>query len=381
MNRILIGDCRDTMRDLIAQCVKVQCVITSPPYFGLRSYLPVGHPLKSREIGQERFLDCLAWARRERPCGACYICTMREVFGLVRDVLVDDGTLWIVQGDSYYNGDNGAYQPNIVKATDSLQANNLANDIRGGGANRWPQPGLKPKDLCGQPWRLTLALQADGFWWRDEIIWYKKSCMPSSQRDRCTRAHEAVLMFSRAERYYYDHEAIKEPYEYGRDHHRNLNAHESHAPGMPRHTGLWQGRDFWNGSTFDDGKHWHHEAEKRRSGNKERKLGDEYGRPGSHIGHSIPWEESNGRTKRSVWTVGPEPFSGAHYATYPTALIEPMVLAGTRPGDVILDPFFGTGTTGEVALRMGRSFIGIDIDERNERFQRQRTCQTGMVFA
>ena len=164
---------------------------TSPPYWGLRSYLPADHPDKAREIGQEKRLDCLGWARGE-DCGACYVCTIRGIGRQLWRVLRDDATLWINQGDSY-NAHAGQR-----KTTDSIGAKQKTN----AGSNTVGScyvEDLKPKDLCGQPWRIALALQADGWFWRDEIIWHKKSCMPSSQRDRCTRSHEVVLMFAKGQ--------------------------------------------------------------------------------------------------------------------------------------------------------------------------------------
>lgn len=251
--RIIHGDCRDVLPTLPDQ--SVHCVVTSPPYWGLRSYLPVGHTDKPREIGQEKRLDCLGWARGEN-CGACYICTLRGVFASVWRALRDDGTLWINQGDSYSSGGRDSYG---TFQADTKQATNP--EIKS--SPRPPeQPGLKPKDLCAQPWRLALALQADGWYWRDEVIWHKKSCMPSSQRDRCTRSHEVVLMFSKRERYFYDIEAIKEPVSeammtqirqgYNGNSTKDFDEAGAQDASATKRRIIDGARASWRGSTFDD---------------------------------------------------------------------------------------------------------------------------------
>ena len=354
--RILQGDVREQLATLPTH--SVHCVVTSPPYWGLRAYLKVDHIDKPLEIGQEPRLDCLGWARGEN-CGSCYICTLRNVFAGVWRVLRDDGTLWINQGDSYHNGDKGGYLNGRVVNSPIQAAGNLANDFVGA-ANRQPQPGLKPKDICAQPWRLALALQADGWYWRDEIIWHKKSCMPSSQRDRCTRSHEVVLMFSKSERYYYDIDAIKEPAQIDTEarYERGRSDDHKYADGGPGNQTLNRGfdhiaRDSWKGSTFDKGKTgevkhtrggtkvpagWDtepgaHGAEKRRP-DKDQGRVDQGLKPAERIGGGAGWRDDPGArpsmaTKRTVWSLGPEPFKEAHFATYPTKLVEPMILAGT----------------------------------------------------
>jgi site-specific DNA-methyltransferase (cytosine-N4-specific) len=326
------------------------------------------------------------------------------VFSLARDVLADDGVMFLNHGDSYHNGDKGGYQPSRVKAEDSLQRSNLASDISGGGMNRWPQPGLKPKDLCGQPWRLALALQADGWWWRDEIIWYKRNSMPSSQKDRCTRAHEAVLMFSKAERYYYDAEAIKEP--------ASLETHERRSQ--------WETPDGWD-TSVGNGNHGSIHKAGREKGHTNRRpkpwdvdmgsnrtLISGYRRvspkaqianhrevAGAAIGidaRKHPGRVKNNesfdaamavmprtRMKRSVWDVPSRGFKDAHFATFPPDLIAPMILAGSRVGDVVLDPFIGSGTVGEVAQRLGRRWVGIDLHpEYASKMVKRRAAQLGM---
>ena len=400
MIRIIQGDCRDVLPTLPER--SVHCVVTSPPYWGLRSYLKAGHPDKPREIGQEKRLDCLDWARGEN-CGACYICVLRGVFADVWRVLRDDGTLWINQGDSYHNGDKGGYLTERSSKS-AMQQSNLANDFTGA-ANRQPQPGLKPKDLCAQPWRLALALQADGWYWRDEIIWHKRSCMPSSQRDRCTRSHEVVLMFSKQERYFYDIEAIKEPVSqsmldqikqgYNGSDTKDFDEAGAQSASGTKANIIARARASWRGSTFDDGKtgemkhtrggkikvpsgwdtgagshgafhrdgreqtpqyrelkppHGSIEARKSRQSENNKSMptaerngirpAKDQGRvdqglmPAERIGGGAGWRNDPDarpltRTKRSVWSLGPEPFKESHFAVFPSKLVEPCIKAGT----------------------------------------------------
>jgi DNA modification methylase len=355
INQVLFGDCRDSLRQMAEAGVVVQTCVTSPPYFGLRDY---GH---DGQIGLEE--------TAER-----YIAKLVEVFRAVREVLADDGTLWVNIGDSYAGGGD-----------------------------------IKQKDLIGTPWMLAFALRADGWYLRQDIIWHKPNPMPESVTDRCTKAHEYLFLLSKSPRYYFDHEAVKED-----------------AVGAP-------------------------------SGNKERKQ-----RPGSDLlkrgaqAGNVPYSGSEKRNRRSVWSITTKPYKGAHFAVFPTALIEPCILAGTserghcpdcgkrwqrtvdkattfqggsgRAGttadqanasgkhvggvnggnknlklgpvvttattgwqpscdcgcapeaDTVLDPFMGSGTTAAVALLHGRRFTGCELnpsykplqDERIAAAQRER---------
>jgi DNA modification methylase len=203
LNRVLFGDCRASMRDLIAQGVKVQMCVTSPPYWGLRSYVANDHPDKTLELGLEKIHDCLGWATGAK-CGECHVCHMVGVFRLVRDLLADDGTCWINYGDSY---SAHAGQRKVTDKAGIKQQSNVASiDAPSRQAH-----GLKPKDMALMPFRIALALQADGWYVRQDIVWAKKNPMPESVTDRCTKSHEYLFLLSKNERYYYDAEAIKEP--------------------------------------------------------------------------------------------------------------------------------------------------------------------------
>lgn len=330
-----VGDVRDGLRAFAAAGVRAQTCVTSPPYWGLRDYGMPG------QLGLE-------------STPAEYVLNMVDVFRLVRDLLADDGTLWLNLGDSYTSGGRTSRDPGQSKLHPAFDGNATA-------VTEWraeTPPGLKPKDLVGIPWRVAFALQADGWYLRSDIIWHKRAPMPESVTDRPTKAHEYLFLLAKSEHYLYDADAVKEPYEYGRDHHRNADIPPtSHVPGAPIHTGL------------------------RRSGNAQRKTGDERGRPGSHIGASIPWIEGpSGRNRRSVWTLNPEPYPEAHFAVMPTALVKPCILAGSRVGDVVLDPFLGSGTVAQVAQDLGRHWVGTEINPEYVRMQAKRTAQAGLAL-
>lgn len=303
----------------------VQCCVTSPPYFGLRSYLPDDHPDKSLEIGME-------------PTTQEYVARLVAVFSEVRRVLKGDGVLWLNLGDSYagswgnYGGQNRGKpggQREIVVGSSAMSG---AYD----GKEQWRPPtsnkmaGLKPKDLIGIPWRVAFALQEDGWWLRQDIVWAKPNPMPESVTDRCTKAHEYLFLLAKSERYHFDADAIS----------------EESVKGAA-------------GSSFNTGKTSLHQM--GRSSDKERLDG---GR----------------RNRRSVWTVATKPCSDAHFAVMPEALVEPCILAGSRSGDTVLDPFFGSGTVGRVAERLGRDWIGIDLNPDYLSIQQKRTAQAGLCL-
>lgn len=261
---ILLGDSREVLRSLPAN--HFQTVVTSPPYWGLRDYGIGG------QIGAE--LDM-----RD------YIKDLVAVFREVRRVLKDDGTFWLNIGDSYTSGGR------------TWRDEDKKNQGRGM-SYRAPTPGgLKSKDLIGIPWRLAFALQDDGWYLRTDIIWNKPNCQPESVRDRPTRSHEFVFLFSKNEKYYYDHEAIKEP--------------------------------------------------------------------------AVDVKQKS-KNRRTVWNIMTEPYRGAHFATYPRELARLCVLAGSRPGDRVLDPFFGSGTTGVVCNDAGRICTGVELNEEYAQLARER---------
>jgi DNA modification methylase len=305
MNKIEFGDCRDTMRRWKDQGIKAQTCVTSPPYYGLRDY---GH---EGQLGLEETPDE-------------YIKAMVEVFRCVWDVLEDDGTLWLNIGDSYNGSGGQGTKPNIMSKE--------AADGRGGKAIK--VDGIKQKDLIGIPWMLAFALRADGWYLRQDIIWHKPNPMPESVQDRCTKAHEYIFLLSKKQRYYYDHESIKEPLK-GEPETRNKNAKSYQA-------------DYAHGDRFSKG---------------ERVFGAD-----------------GMANKRSVWTVPVKPYAGAHFAVFPSDLIEPCILAGAPVGGIVLDPFMGSGTTAQVAQNLGRQYIGCELNPAYMELQNIRTAQQSLVL-
>lgn len=244
-----------------------------------------------------------------------FVAAMVAVFREVRRVLRDDGTLWLNLGDSYnaYNGNRGT-SPSLDRARDAA-AGVRPKLPTGSGLT---VPSLKNKDLIGIPWMVAFALRADGWYLRQDIIWSKPNPMPESVRDRCTKAHEYIFLLSKSPRYYFDHRAIEEK-----------------ATGKPPGNKM----PTKGGRRYADGANEHHTAANL---------------------HSIGARET--RNRRSVWTVTTKPFKGAHFATFPVDLIEPCILAGSKPGDLVLDPFMGAGTTAVAAKRHGRRWVGCEIN-------------------
>jgi len=285
-----VGDCLASLRQMPAESVNT-CV-TSPPYFGLRDY---GH---EGQIGLE-----------DTP--EAYVARLVEVFREVRRVLRDDGTLWLNLGDSY--AANRAYQVPSTKGGPKHGPGQSA-----GGAGSVVPDGLKPKDLIGIPWRVAFALQADGWYLRQDIIWHKPNPMPESVTDRCTKAHEYIFLLSKSPRYYFDQEAVKEP-----------AVRSGDIPGGKKYSSL-------SAATTIGGQHTK-----------------------ATLNHKAV---SDSRNRRSVWTVSTKPYSGAHFATFPPDLIEPCVLAGCPVGGTVLDPFGGSGTTAGVAIKHGRSAVLCELN-------------------
>ena len=310
MNKIEFGDCRETMRRWKEQGIKAQTCVTSPPYFGLRDY---GH---EGQIGLE-----------ETP--EEYIKAMVEVFRCVWDVLEDDGTLWLNIGDSYMTSPAGNKTWSDGVGSNKNYENNKIHSVV-----KKKIDGVKQKDLIGIPWMLAFALRADGWYLRQDIIWHKPNPMPESVTDRCTKAHEYIFLMSKSQKYYYDHEAIKEPLK-GEPETRDKNAEGYQA-------------DYSKGDRFSKG---------------ERVFGAD-----------------GMANKRSVWSVPVKPYTGAHFAVFPSELIEPCILAGAPVGGIVLDPFMGSGTTAQVAQHLGRQYIGCELNPAYMELQNIRTAQQSLVL-
>lgn len=340
MNKIEFGDCRETMRKWKEQGIKVQTCVTSPPYYGLRDY-GVDGQIGNEETPQQ-FIDNLV-----------------EVFACVHDLLADDGTLWVNLGDSYYN-----YRPGKGQALNKQTVSNTNQDLPQTCARRGNKlDGYKEKDLMGMPWRLAFALQDFGWYLRQDIIWHKPNPMPESVQDRCTKAHEYIFLLSKSSKYYYDNESIKEPIQDESalrllrgvsDSHKNING----APGQTPHS-----------------------MNKPRK-NIRKEFDTSMGGGGTgFVGHS-GYKNAEGelmvkenRNKRSVWSVTTKPYAGAHFAVFPSDLIEPCILAGAPVGGIVLDPFMGSGTTAQVAQTLGRKYLGCELNESYKSLQEKRLAQ------
>lgn len=349
---ILQGDCLETLKTLPDGCVQMAC--TSPPYYSLRDYQTAswegGDPECQHSTGNQVNITKDAGTNRDgvyssgvrpgsdntycRKCGACridsqigleespkaYVAKLVEVFREVRRVLRDDGTLWLNLGDSYA-GSGGYYPDSPSNQAGTLQSAGNRNGNRNKVGATPKIEGIKPKDLFGIPWMVAFALRADGWYLRSDIIWHKPNPMPESVTDRPTKAHEYIFLLSKSREYYYDADAVKEAAVYGE-----------------------------NRATYIGG------TERLREANIAK-------------GGLIPSDKgmtrikTETRNRRSVWTVATAPYSGAHFATYPPDLIEPCILAGSKPDDTVLDPFNGAATTGLVALKHGRKYIGCELNE------------------
>ena len=342
----------------------IHCCVTSPPYWGLRDYGV------ENQLGLERTPEE-------------YIANMVTVFREVKRVLRPDGTLWLNMGDSYQSGSRGEYTkdraPNSV-----LQKSNPAADTRGASPNRFPILGLKSKDLVGVPWMLAFALRADGWYLRQDIIWSKPNPMPESVTDRCTKSHEYLFLLSKSERYYFDQEAILEPCSPST--HARLSQDVQAQIGSARVPGKTNGNtkavvrtpSSYKGSV--PGRNGG-PGQERRSTN-DRKLAE----PGSGTKNNSSFDAAMAimpekRNKRSVWEVTAQPFSEAHFATFPEELIKPCILAGCPAGGTVLDPFFGSGTTGLVARANGCKSIGIELKADYIEIAAKRLSQDVLNFA
>ncbi len=316
---ILLGDARERLADIPAAAV--QCCVTSPPYFGLRDYGVDG------QIGLEATPEA-------------YIAELVDVFRGVRHVLRDDATLWLNLGDSYAGSwgaqSRGAEYPGTLEGGSMLSARQIqAHPKRERTGSLKRTPGLKSKDLIGIPWAVAFALRADGWYLRSAVVWHKPNPMPESVKDRPTSAYEMVFLLAKSESYFYDADAIREEAT-GKTPH-DLTGGRYAPPGQAPHTGS----------------------------RKSRKRG----LPPRHAQYASSDQSGldaaprgAGRNARNVWTIAPKPFKEAHSATFPPDLAERCIKAGSRPGDLILDPFFGAGTTGLVAQRLWRRYVGIELN-------------------
>src|SRR3990167_4676419 len=357
MERMII--CGDSLTELKKmENGSIDCCVTSPPYWGLRDYQTAtweggskncSHKRDSKksgagETGSDNVTGGIGDGIYKDICLHCgakridaqlglektpedYVAMMVEIFREVKRVLKKEGTLWLNLGDSYAGSGKG-HSDKINYAC-----------VVGGVTASYTDKILKPKDIVGIPWRVAFALRTDGWYLRQDIIWHKPNPMPESVTDRCTKAHEYIFLLSKQARYYFDGEAIKEPY----------------TKPMNR----WGGQKLKANGKSDWDK-----------GTGQSTYRDRDMRP-----------DPNGRNKRSVWTVTTKPYSGAHFATFPPDLILPCILAGCPKDGVVLDPFAGAGTTGVVCKKNNRNFIGIELNPQYVKMAEQRIKNTmGSLF-
>ena len=350
MNEIIQGNVLEKPKYMKEKYV--QCVVTSPPYWELRDYGTAtwvggysncSHKRESKKsektiTGHKKFeeMNGVGDAIYKSKCNKCgavrkdeqigledtpeeYVANMVKVFREVKRVLKDDGTLWLNLGDSYFMSSMRGVNSEFKSIDQSKQG--IV------GINKKIPKGLKPKDLVGIPWRVAFALQADGWYLRQDIIWHKPNPMPESVKDRCTKAHEYIFLLSKSANYYYDKDAIAEKTLTMDNSNRDRdNQKLNNTPGRTRITGL-------------------------KTNNYET------------------------RNKRSVWKINTKPYKEAHFAVFPEKLPELCIKAGSKKGDVILDPFFGSGTTGWVAQRLGRKWLGIELNPEYIKIAKKRFQQ------
>ncbi len=268
------------------------------------------------------------------PTPDAYVAALVGVFSEVRRVLRDDGTCWLNLGDSYASGGRKTRDPGQSKIHPAFEGASYRDGLRPDDPD-----GVKPKDLLGIPWRVAFALQADGWYLRSDIIWAKPNPMPESVTDRPTKAHEYLFLLAKAKRYYYDAQAILEPAAWTRQNNPD-----------------WQVQ--------------------RAATNARKGAGNRNAADGGFSG----WKPQDGRNKRTVWTIPTMPYSGAHFAPMPEKLVEPCILAGCPVGGMVLDPFLGSGTVGSVAERLGRRWVGCDLNPAYHALSSARTAQRGLRF-
>lgn len=356
IERIINGDCLTELKNI--EDNSVDCCVTSPPYYGLRDYGEDG------QIGLE-----------DTP--ESYIEKLVDVFREVKRVLKDDGTLWLNIGDSYWGSGSRGYDfrgkqsdKSAIQAGSKGTTNLSALPKPVGDMNRY-----KNKDIIGIPWMLAFALRADGWYLRQDIIWHKPNPMPESVKDRCTKSHEYIFLLSKSPHYYFDYEAIQEESKCKDDRRagegriayggKREDGADSHAQqSFVRITEKRNKREVWEVPEYKNlqynGQQNHSMHERRAEG-----LAD------------IQYEYRN---KRDVWEVPTCAVKDAHFATYPEKLIEPCILAGCRVGGVVLDPFFGSGTTGRVAQRLNRGYIGIELNPEYIEISERRNSNQQMTL-
>ncbi len=330
MLQIINGDALTELRKMPDE--QFRCCVTSPPYFGLRDY---GH---ADQIGHEATPDA-------------YTAKLVEIFGEIKRVLTDDGTLWLNIGDCYAGSGKGGNPGDSPFIKQKSNAGSLTTRGR-----KQSTPQLDAKQLIGIPWRVAFALQCDGWFLRSDIIWAKPNCMPESVTDRPTRSHEYLFLLSKSSRYFYDADAIKEP-------------------------AIYFGLTGQDDSGFKDATNFKGKHSALTGGAYHPPGQSAHGNARDHSNQMDKTEQCSGmRNKRDVWTVPVSSYADAHFATFPEALILPCILAGTANGDAVIDPFGGSGTTAKVAIENGRRAALIELNPEYVKMAHKR-CHTTIGLA
>jgi DNA modification methylase len=342
LNKIHCTDAIQGLKDMPDQIV--QCCVTSPPYWSQRDYEMPGQ--YGRENSPELYVEQLV-----------------EVFTEVKRVLKKDGTLWLNLGDAYWSSAN-------LKINEIYQQRNNSfgspvQKSRAGPFKKRKHPNLKPKDLIGLPWQTALALRNSGWFLRQDIIWHKPNPMPESVTDRCTKSHEYLFLLSKSSHYLFDHQSIKQPLQISSI--QRLDQAISEQKGSLRVPGKKNGPMKAVGSIV--------------GGKKASGISDKNKQFATRNANGKPWENTDGFcNKRSVWTVATRPFREAHFATFPSELITDCIKAGSRHGDLILDPFMGAGTTALASIVLHRNFLGFELNPGYIAIANKRISRIGNLF-
>ena len=397
MNKVYLGNSLEVIKTFPDE--SVDCVVTSPPYYGLRDYgtgtwvggdpnCPHYRTTKVSELtatGHKRMQDmgeAVGDAIYKSVCPICgavrkdeqigleetpeaYIERLVSLFREIRRVLKKEGTCWVNLGDSYNSSPSGNSAENIETHRDSISYKKVKK-----GEDRSQQrkaglvKGLKPKDLIGIPWMFAFAMRADGWYLRQDIIWHKPNPMPEAVTDRCTKSHEYIFLFSKSQKYFFDYEAIQED---------AVTQNEVRA----KFGGTKYGKNEDSHFQTYSGKEW---QPQKKTSVRTKNCQYDGQRPNTmHLRREqgLPDEEYVVRNKRDVWSVNVRPNKEAHFATYPQMLIQPCILAGSPQGGVVLDPFMGSGTTGIVARKLGRKYVGIELNPEYQKMAERRISNLG----
>ena len=405
LNKVYLGNSLEVIKTFPDE--SVDCVVTSPPYYGLRDYgtgtwvggdpnCPHYRTTKVSELtatGHKRMQDmgeAVGDAIYKSVCPICgavrkdeqigleetpeaYIERLVSLFREIRRVLKKEGTCWVNLGDSYNSSPSGNSAENIETHRDSISYKKVKK-----GEDRSQQrkaglvKGLKPKDLIGIPWMFAFAMRADGWYLRQDIIWHKPNPMPEAVTDRCTKSHEYIFLFSKSQKYYFDYEAIME---------EAVTQVDPRIGKRVEYDGMRKGQEGTGNRAFVSLKVRYGNGTKaertHEQGYAQKENGGHRDNSGGFDSEMVIKDGMVVRNKRDVWSVQVRPNKEAHFATYPQMLIQPCILAGSPQGGVVLDPFMGSGTTGIVARKLGRKYVGIELNPEYQKMAERRIANLG----